>query len=190
MRRRDDRRRCRRRTGTAGSRPTPPAWRACTACISRAGVPCSSDAEQQEREVEDVDGERVQRLGARGEVAHQVDAAERDDEHVEERRVLEPCAGRNRSGRLRRSRRRLARRRDRCRDRARSSPSPAGGVASHITAHDDDDLDDDRDEALPQEDRVAERDDAAGHEAAVRRRCRGSAAAARRASPSAAPRIR
>ena len=100
------------------------------------------------------------------EIARDEDRAHRDDQQVEQRRMLEPGSGRNRarSG-LRRRRASLAlaeidaehRRGLRFRRRRRRQPHHQ---------HDDDDLDEDRDEALPEEDRVAERNHAAGHEAA------------------------
>ena len=82
--------------------------------------------------------------------------------------MLEPRAGR-RSRRLRRLRFDvLAGRRDRCPRSRAVLPRPAGGVASHITPTTTTISTATDDEALPQEDRVAERDDAAGHDAAVR----------------------
>ena len=78
------------------------------------------------------------------------------------RRVLEPCPGRAGPGDFRSIvfvRQRDAEIGGRARAARRWSGEP------HHHRHDDD-LDDDRDEALPEEDRVAERDDPAGHQSA------------------------
>ena len=110
------------------------------------------------------------------EVADQIGAAERDDEPGQDRRVLEPLP-RGRTG----VRSRSARAVRRClspwsvRRRAEVDPevarrAAAAGGRRRQPHHerDDDHLDRHRGEALPEKDRVAERDDAARHHAAVR----------------------
>ena len=87
------------------------------------------------------------------EVAHEIGDAERDDGEVQDRRVLEPFAGRASAGGAGGS------------AIARVAESDAEGRASRAALrrrrgqpHDErdhDDLDGDRDEALPQEDGVA-----------------------------------
>src|SRR4051812_22513587 len=47
-------------------------------------------SEEQEREVDDVEINRVQRLAGLHEVAHEISAAEENNEPVQNRRMLEP----------------------------------------------------------------------------------------------------
>ena len=107
---------------------------ACTACISRAGVPCSRNADEQERRVDDVEVERVQRLaGARRSSARDRSRRARRSSHVRSGECSSQAPGViGRAGCRWLARSRSCR--DRCRDRAPSSPARAGGVASHITA--------------------------------------------------------
>ena len=129
------------------------------------------NAEQQKREVQDVQVERVQRLAGRREVAHEIDAAESDDDPRQQRGMLEPLPGRERARhggrRFVRSSSRV-RREGRCRGLARSALCRRGGVASHMTSVTTTISTSDRAQALPEKDRVPEGDDAAGHHAAGR----------------------
>ena len=112
----------------------------------------------------------------------------RHDEPRQDRRVLQPRARRDDARHSRLGH--FAARRDRCRDRARSGRGPAGGVASHITVVTTIISTTTDTQALPEEDRVRERDDPARARGRRARRCRGWRAEARPASPSAARRIR
>ena len=159
----------------------------CTARIRRAGVPCSRKPRSRKARL------TMLRLSAfSGSPACRSSGPDtcrraRTISHVEHRRMFEPLA---------RSRFRDWRRRFDLRlseidpEVARRPAAPGGRRGQPHHGVDDHDLDDDRREALPEKDRVAERNDAAGDHAAVRRRCRGSAAAARRVWPSAARPIR
>ena len=52
-------------------------------------------ANEQKRQIEDVQIQRVQRIGGLREVAHQVRGAQRDDDPGENRRMFEPRARRD-----------------------------------------------------------------------------------------------
>ena len=125
------------------------------------------EPDEQERQVEDVEVERVQRLAGRREVADEIGDAERDDRATSgsaSARATGPGGIVRGTGAVGPT---SPRRRGRCRDRAPCVPRPAGGVASHITVVTTTISIDDRHEALPEEDRVAEADEPAGDDAAV-----------------------
>ena len=120
--------------------------------------------EEQKSEINDVQVDRVQRLAGLHEVADQIRAADEDDEPVEDRGMFEPLARSRFLDCRRRFDLRLA---ENDAEIARRLPAPGRRRYQPHHGRDHGDLDDDGHEALPEKNRVAERDDSARDHAVV-----------------------